>query len=128
MTGSDLSHFFLGGVLIFSIVYSILGSGFGSPLILLAVFAVYGVFSAVDEGMTKAWLTLHIPKEYKATGLGLHLTLSSLGFMLASFITGIIWQYGGATKAFSVISIMGIVVIGYFLLFVNEDNVLKRKK
>ena len=106
---------FIVGILVFSLVYSILGNGINSPWLLLAVFGIYGIFGAVEEGMSKAWLSLHVPQEYKATGLGLHLTLSSFGFMAASFLTGVIWQTWGAGTAFSIISISAIFIVFYFL-------------
>lgn len=48
---------YLVGILIFSLVYSVLGNGFSNPMILFLVFGLYGIFGAVDEGMGKAWLT-----------------------------------------------------------------------
>jgi MFS family permease len=113
---------FIGGVLAFSLVYAVLGSGFTSPILLFALFGLYGIFSAADEGVGKAWLTLHIVPEYKATGLGLHLTLNSLGFLLASVLTGLVWQLTGAKVIFSVISILGLFVIGYFMLLKEKKD------
>lgn len=112
---------FVGGIFAFSLVYSVLGYGFTSPFLLFAIFGIYGIFSAADEGVGKAWLTLHIAPEYKATGLGLHLTLNSLGFLVASLLTGVVWQFTGAKTIFSIISLLSLMVIGYFSL-------LKEKK
>ncbi len=111
---------FIAGLLIFSIVYAILGRGFANPYMLIGIFALYGIFGAVDEGMNKAWLTLHIPPEYKATGLGLHLTLSSLGFLVASVLTGMVWQVYGAKLIFSIISLGSFALIGYFYLLKDK--------
>jgi MFS family permease len=106
---------YLGGILIFSLVYSVLGNGFDNPWILFGMFGLYGIFGAVDEGMGKAWLTLHIDPKYKATGLGLHLTLNSLGFLFASLITGVFWQLYGAKTVFSIISLLSLLLLPYFM-------------
>ncbi len=113
---------FIAGVLAFSIVYSVLGSGFSNPFILFGIFGIYGIFSAVDEGVGKAWLTLHIAPEYKGTGLGLHLTLNSLGFLAASLLTGIVWQFTGAKTIFSSISLLSLLVVGYFFRMKEEKR------
>lgn len=114
---------FIAGMLIFSLVYSVLGQGFSSPWILLGLFGLYGIFGAVDEGMTKAWLTLHIAPEYKATGLGLHLTLSSLGFLVASVVTAFLWNMTGPKVVFSFVALLGLLVIGYFSFLKEEEMI-----
>lgn len=58
---------------------------------------------------------LHIDSKYKATGLGLHLTLNSLGFLAASLITGIFWQLYGAKPNFSAISLLSLLLLPYFI-------------
>lgn len=104
----------VSGLLMFGIVYSVLGHGFTNPTILLLIFGLYGVFGAVEEGLGKAWLTLHIPNEYKATGLGLHLTLNSLGFLVASLFTGLVWQFTGAKTIFTCIALGSLFLVYYF--------------
>ncbi len=113
---------FIAGLLVFSFTYAVMGRGFASPYLLILVMGIYGVFGAIDEGMNKAWLTLHISPEYKATGLGLHQTLNSLGFLAASVITGMVWQLVGAKVIFSIISLGSILLMGYFFLMKEKDR------
>lgn len=111
---------YIGGLLVFSLVYSFFGFGISSPLVLFLLFGLYGIFTAVDEGMSKAWLSLHIPKEYKATGLGLHFTLNSLAFLVASILTAVLWSLTGAKFLFSVIALGNLFVIAYFLFLIEK--------
>jgi MFS family permease len=112
---------YIVGILMFALVYSVLGFGISNPWILFAIFGLYGIFGAADEGMGKAWLTLHIKPEYKATGLGLHLTLNSLGFLAASIVTGAVWHLYGAKVIFSIISLLSLLVVGYFLMLKDKS-------
>ncbi|MBP6884124.1 MAG: MFS transporter [Candidatus Pacebacteria bacterium] len=109
------------GLLAFAIVYAILGYGLNSNVLLILIFALYGVFGAVEDGIAKAWLSLHVPSEYKATGLGLFMMCSSFGFLFASAITALLWQKFGSSIVLSMISVATLLVIYYFFT-IREPN------
>jgi MFS family permease len=111
----------IGGLLIFALVYSALGYGFSSPMLLYALMGLYGVFGAVEDGIVKAWLSLHIDPQYRATGLGLHMTLNSFGLLCASVMTGFLWDSVGARVIFSFVSLFSLCIAGYFLYHVRRS-------
>jgi MFS family permease len=112
---------YIFGILIFAGVYGIFGTGDLDIFTLFIIFAIYGLFSAIDDGTTKAWLSLHIEKDQKATGLGLYMLLTSFGFFFASIITGLLWRYAGGAITFSILSILSLGVLIYFLILKDQD-------
>lgn len=113
---------YIAGLFIFALSYGLFGFGLHSVWMILALFGLYGIFSAVNDGTANAWLSLHVPAEYKATGLGLQMTLSSLAFFVASLITGILWNKVGSSLTFSIISIGTFLVMLYFIFLRFEGK------
>ncbi len=107
---------YIAGLVIFALVYSFLGGDVASPIILLMIFAFYGIFAAIDEGASKAWISTHIEKEHRATGLGLYFALSSLAFFVSSIVTSFIWQKYGSSLTFTFVGLISILPIIYFSL------------
>ncbi len=105
---------FMVGILLVSFVYGVLGYGVTGIVPLFFVFAVYGVFAAIKEGVAKAWVSLHITQEYMGTGLGVYFTLTSFAFLIGNLITGLMWQQYGPEVAFMFISLFSLGVLLYF--------------
>lgn len=116
---------YMTGLLIFALVYSWFGSGFSSGWMVFAAFGLYGIFAAIDEGNAKAWLSLHVAKEHKAAGMGLLLTLTSLAFLVASIGTSVLWEAIGGNLTFTLISLVGLLLIIYFLLMPEPAESLR---
>lgn len=112
----------IAGLFIFALSYGLFGFGLTATWAILGLFGIYGLFSAVNDGTANAWLSLHVPSEYKATGLGLHMTLSALAFFAASFITGVLWNKVGSALTFTIISIGTCIVMLYFMLLRFESK------
>lgn len=104
---------YIVGLLVFAGVYGALSNEL-SVIALIAVFAVYGIFTATNDATSKAWLSKHLKPENQATGIGLYLTLNALAFLIATAGTGILWQYAGSSVTFAVISLLSVVSIVYF--------------
>jgi MFS family permease len=113
---------YLAGILIFAAVYAIFGQDTLTTRMMLAVFALYGIFSAIDDGTSKAWLTFHIAKEYRGTGLGLQMLLSSIGFLGASVGTALVWNLWGGTITFSIVSLLSLFISAYFFFFIPNSR------
>lgn len=113
---------FLLGLAAFVVVYT----GFAItewPMILFGLFAVYGIFAAVNEAVSRAWLSHQLPSEVQATGLGLFMSLHSLAFLCASLVTGLIWENFGGEIAFALTALGGIAVFVYiFFLHLPMTN------
>ena len=82
---------FASGLFVFSIVYFgfALAQNFTFSLIL---FALYGIYAAATEGITKAWVSDLVPDEMRGTAIGLLTMLSSFAIMFGSFFAGILWD------------------------------------
>ena len=101
------------GLIIFSAVY------FGFALIdnidfIWILFALYGIYAASTEGISKAWISDLIPNEQRGSAIGLVTMLSSFAMMLGSFLTGVLWDKFGSSIPFllsAIISLMIAIII-----------------
>ena len=81
----------LAGFLLFAILYF----GFAraeSVISIWILFALYGVFMGLTEGIQKAFLAAIIPSSAKATAFGAYATLTGVAALPASFIGGFLWD------------------------------------
>lgn len=81
----------IAGYLLYSAIYF----GFGrvetqAPII--ALFALYGLYSAATDGVQKALVSDLIPKEKSGTGLGLYNCLLGITLLPASLIAGLLYD------------------------------------
>lgn len=103
------------GLMIFSAVY--FGFAFLNDINLIWIlFALYGIYAASTEGVSKAWISDLIPSEQRGSAIGLLTMLSSFSVMLGSFLTGILWDWFGSSFPFllSAISSLLIAMIIHF--------------
>jgi MFS family permease len=103
------------GVALFGLVYFLLGSGV-SGYAFWATMGIYATYAAANEGIAKAWLSLHVPSELKGTGLGTFQMLSTFAFLVASPLTGALWSIGGAGLPFIVIGSVAMLNVIYFVI------------
>ncbi len=94
-----MKRVFMGGLLLFSIVYA--GMAFAAQeIVFLALFFLYGMYAAATEGVAKAWITNICEKKDTATAIGTFTAFQSICTLLASSIAGIVWYSAGATFTF----------------------------
>lgn len=109
-----LKTIFILGLILFATVY--FGMAFNTNRYLfIGLFALYGIYSAATEGISKAWISNISDKKDTATAIGTFSGLQSICMMLASSITGLVWYHFGATTAFIATAIVTTIVIIYFL-------------
>lgn len=97
------------GLMIFSAVY--FGFAFLSDINLIWIlFALYGIYAASTEGVSKAWISDLIPSEQRGSAIGLLTMLSSFSVMLGSFLTGILWDRFGSSFPFLLSAISGLLI------------------
>lgn len=101
----------IAGFLIYALVYY----GFGlteNKGSIVALFALYGLYSAATDGIQKAFISDIIDKNKKGTGLGIYNALLGLTLLPASLIAGILYDrvnssvpfyFGAATASVSAI-------------------------
>lgn len=69
--------------------------------VIIAAFALYGIFTAMTAGVERAFIAEIAPKELKGTLLGLHSTIVGIALLPASVIAGLLWNAFGAAVPFT---------------------------
>ena len=90
----------VAGYLIFALVYA----GFAwapNKTIIVAAFALYGIFTAMTSGVERAFVSEIAPKDLKGTMLGLHSTIVGIALLPASVIAGLLWNAFGSVVPFA---------------------------
>ena len=59
---------------------------------LFALFGLYGLFAAMTEGITKAWISNHCDPKDRGTAMGFYKSTSSLVSLASSVIAGYLWM------------------------------------
>lgn len=109
-----LKKIFMIGIFIFSGVY--FGMVLSDSLLeYYVLFALYGLYAACTEGVSKAWISNISKKEKLATAIGTYEAFRSIAAMLASSIAGFIWYTSGATTTFVFSSVGAILVVMYMI-------------
>ncbi len=79
------------------LVYAVMAAGLliaTSKGIVLAMFVLYGLFYAMDEGQAKAYLADLSEDENRATAIGIYGFVTGLVYLPASLIAGALWAIG----------------------------------
>jgi len=110
------------GILIGFVLFAFVYAGFARAQSVEAVwllFAVYGLFMGLTEGIQKAFLATIIPSDFRATAFGVYATVVGLAMFPASLIGGWLWDrfspsatfyFGAATAASSALLFLGLIV------------------
>jgi len=70
------------------------------PELVWLLFALYGVYSALNEGLEKALVADIAPQDQCGTFIGLHSTLTGIGLLPASLLAGALWSLFGPSAPF----------------------------
>ncbi|HAE41511.1 MAG TPA: MFS transporter [Clostridiales bacterium] len=89
----------VSGYIVFALVY--IGYAFAyNKTFMIALFVLYGVYTAMIAGVERAFIAEISPQELKGTMLGLHSTIVGLALFPASTIAGFLWTSFGAEIPF----------------------------
>jgi MFS family permease len=78
-------------------------AGFGllaQPLWLWVLYAAYGLYSGMTEGVARAYAVDLAGPEHRATALGLHSLAIGLTTFVASAVAGQLWSHFGPAAPF----------------------------
>ncbi|MGA3326908.1 MAG: MFS transporter [Terriglobia bacterium] len=106
----------VAGYLIYAAVYA----GFAllrTPQLVWFLFAVYGIYYALTEGVIKAWIADLAPVDSRASVFGVLNWVVGVAAFPASFLAGWIWQRYSPAAPFVLSSLLAFVA-GLLLLFV----------
>jgi MFS family permease len=105
----------VAGYLIYAAVYA----GFAllrTPQLVWFLFAVYGVYYALTEGVIKAWIADLAPGDARASVFGVFNWVVGFAAFPASFLAGWFWQRYSPAAPFALSSLLAFVA-GMLLLF-----------
>ena len=106
---------FLIGLILFAIVYT--GFAFDPSITTIFIlFAVYGIFSAATDGVSKAWITNIAHDKNTATAVGFYTSCQSICTFGASSLAGLIWLKLGSSYTFLITAFISFFVMIYFFL------------
>jgi MFS family permease len=86
--------------------------------VIIAAFALYGIFTAMTAGVERAFVSEIAPAELKGTLLGLHSTIVGIALLPASIIAGLLWNAFGPTVPFAFgagLSLASALILAFFL-------------
>jgi len=99
----------VAGFGLYAVVYGGLAFGVGEaswgyPVL----FSLYGVYSALTDGVAKALVADFAPGDLRATVIGLHATIVGIGLFPASLLAGVLWTTFGPAAAFGLGAVAGL--------------------
>lgn len=103
----------LTGILLFGLMYALLGFKIDF-IVLMFVIVSWAAFANINDSIGKAWLSIYINKDYKATGIGLLTTLVAIAAFLGNISVGFAIDKFGTPVAFSIIAILSLPLFLYF--------------
>jgi len=105
------------GFILFTAVYYGFAVAAGARSIWF-LFAFYGVFMGLTEGVQKAFLSTIIPAEFKATAFGVYNTIVGLAMFPASIIGGWLWDNVSPSATFYFGSAAAFLSAALFAIFI----------
>jgi len=101
-------------------LYALLAVGFAlatSKAAVIVLFLGYGIFYAIDEGQTKAYLADLVPEKTRATAIGTYGFVTGVIYLPASLGAGLLWKVFGPQATFGVAAGIALLALVYFLAF-----------
>lgn len=108
----SLKKVYLLGLILFALVYTGMSLG-NSDALFIILFAIYGLYSAATQGISKAWISGIADKEDTATAIGTLAGFESIATLLASTFAGIIWFQFGAAVSLGISGFVALLVAFY---------------
>ena len=106
-------------------VYALAYTGFAlarTPLAIVLLFALYGLFHALTEGPERAFVADLAATTARGKAFGLFHAISGLMLLPASLLTGLLWQRFGAAVALGAGAALAAAAAAGLLLFVPEPE------
>ncbi len=95
-------------------IYAVAYAGFAivTPVRVWPTFAVYGLYIALTDGVGKALIADHAPREHRGRALGIYYACLAGATLISSVAAGVLWDRVGHAATFWAGSIAAIVSIG----------------
>jgi MFS family permease len=96
------------GLMIFSVVYLLFGYA-TTPLFIWILFPLYGVYMALTDGVSKAYISNIVPGEILGTAYGIYQFAIGFCAFFASLIAGFLWTKVGEQAPFIFGGVMALI-------------------
>jgi MFS family permease len=99
------------------ILYALMSIGFffaDSKAVVTVMFVLYGMFYAIDEGQTKAYIT-DLEKSKQGTAIGLYNFATGLVYLPASIIAGLLWGIN-PSYSFAFAALISVLALALFYM------------
>lgn len=108
-------------ILIGFVLFAAIYYGFATvrdPSAVWILFAFYGLFMGLTEGVQKAFLATIIPPAFKATAFGVYTTAVGLAMLPASLVGGWLWEHISPAATFYYGAITAVLSAALFVVFI----------
>lgn len=89
------------------------------PIVLMAI---YGMYAALNDGISKAWISVIVPNSEKASALGFFAGAGSIALLFASSTAGALWELVAPWSVFAVTAVLVFIVIFYLGAFTQKPR------
>ena len=114
----------VAGFLIYALVYFWFGRT-SDTVVITALFALYGLYSAATDGIQKAFVTDITDSNKKGTGLGIYNALLGITLLPASIIAGVLYDKAGSGVPFYFGALMAFLAFLLMILFYISGRAAK---
>ena len=97
------------GWAIYAVAY--IGFAVATPTLIWPLFAVYGLFTALTDGVGKALIADHAPTQHRGRALGIFYLATGGATIASSVIAGVVWDRFGAAATFWLGGIAAVVAL-----------------
>ncbi|MBI5399553.1 MFS transporter [Candidatus Saganbacteria bacterium] len=112
----------LAGFLLFALVYFLFGLANASFYVWI-LFPLYGIHMALNEGLSKAYLSLLVPRQIIGTAYGIFQAVIGVCTFFASLFAGLLWSFFNPAAPFIYGGILALISA---LLFVILEKRIRR--
>ena len=105
------------------LLFGALALGFAliaNSLTIWILFAFYGLFMAINEGVSRAYVSDLVPLEKEGTAMGSYHLIVGLAVFPANLIAGLLWNSIDARAAFIYASVVAVISSGLLLILVRK--------
>jgi len=107
------------------LIYALMCAGFmfaADKTSVILLFLVYGIFYAIDEAQTKAYISDITPVEHRASAIGLYNFVTGIMYLPASLLAGWLWNAYNPSVAFATAGMIALLSATGFILIPQSNN------
>jgi MFS family permease len=110
------------GYFLYGIVYLGIALVSNNATAFVALFVIYGFYTAMTAGVERALIVDIVPPENKAGALGLHAAIVGIGLLPASVIAGFLWKWLGPSAPFLFGGTLAFITSAAVFVILSKNN------